>query len=103
MGDVPFRVEAKLAADSARVVDFRPDLCQSGHLLCQSRCAPFVPTQVSHCHIVRPGVWEVDAGSHFEAMTLYHEHMNWGPYTTEHEWDDRPYPDDWRRSQEGDG
>jgi hypothetical protein len=48
-------------------------------------------------------VWEVEAGSHFEAMTLYHQHMSWGPFSTEHEWDYRPYPDGWRRAQQGEG
>lgn len=27
-------------------------------------------------------VWTVEASSHFEAMTLYWEHMGWGEYTT---------------------
>ena len=27
-------------------------------------------------------VWTVEATSHFEAMTLYHQHMNWGPFAT---------------------
>lgn len=26
--------------------------------------------------------WTVDADSHFEAMTKYYEHMDWGTYTT---------------------
>ena len=30
--------------------------------------------------------WTVDADSHFEAMTKYYEHMDWGTYTT-------PWPD----------
>jgi hypothetical protein len=46
-------------------------------------------------------VWVVDAGRHFEAMTAYHERMGWGPYTSEHQWDRQPYPDDWRRTQLG--
>jgi hypothetical protein len=28
-------------------------------------------------------VWTVEAASHFEAMTLYYEHMGWGVYTTD--------------------
>jgi hypothetical protein len=28
-------------------------------------------------------VWTVEAASHFEAMTLYYEHMGWGEYTTD--------------------
>jgi hypothetical protein len=54
--------------------------------------------------LVGPGaklVWVVDAGSHFEAMTAYHERMGWGPYTSQHQWDRQPYPDDWRRTQLG--
>ena len=46
--------------------------------------------------------WTVTAGSHFEAMTKYYEYMNWGSYSTEQEWDRKPYPDDWlvvQRSQ----
>ena len=43
--------------------------------------------------------WQVDAGSHFEAMSLYYEHMGWGVYTTAHDWDHEPYPEDWVRRQ----
>jgi hypothetical protein len=46
-------------------------------------------------------VWEVEAGSHFEAMTLYYEHMGWGPYSTDQDWDYQPYSDDLRRKQLG--
>ena len=41
-------------------------------------------------------VWEVEADSHFEAMTAYSGHMNWGMYTTDQEWDHQPYPEGWR-------
>ena len=41
-------------------------------------------------------VWEVEAGSHFEAMTLYWEHMGWGSYTTDQDWDHQPYTSEWR-------
>ena len=44
-------------------------------------------------------VWEVEGGSHFEVMTLYYEHMNWGIYATELDWDYQPYPEEWRRIQ----
>ena len=27
--------------------------------------------------------WSVEADSHFQAMTLYYEHMDWGTYTTD--------------------
>jgi len=40
-------------------------------------------------------VWTVEASSHFEAMTLYYEHMGWGTYTTNQEWDHQPYPTEW--------
>jgi hypothetical protein len=52
--------------------------------------------------LLSPGarlVWTVEAGSHFEAMTKYYEHMGWGVYRTEHEWDYRQYPDDWLLTQ----
>ena len=39
-------------------------------------------------------VWTVEATSHFEAMTLYYEHMDWGEYTTDlPEYDRRTYAD----------
>ena len=28
-------------------------------------------------------VWEIEADSHFEAMTKYYEYMRWGQYTTD--------------------
>ena len=31
------------------------------------------------------------ASSHFEAMTIYYEYMNWGIYTTDFEVDKKPY------------
>ena len=37
--------------------------------------------------------WTVEASSHFEAMTKYYQHMDWGAYTTEHEEDYKPYED----------
>jgi len=40
-------------------------------------------------------IWMVDAGSHFEAMTAYYRFMGWGEYTTDQEWDTRPYPEEW--------
>ncbi|MGV8084486.1 MAG: hypothetical protein AB2L09_12790 [Coriobacteriia bacterium] len=32
-------------------------------------------------------------------MTLYYERQGWGVYTTDHEVDRAPYPDDWARIQ----
>jgi hypothetical protein len=40
-----------------------------------------------------------EAGSHFEAMTIYYRHYGWGAYTTEFAWDREPYPDDWVQRQ----
>ena len=46
---------------------------------------------------LRPGArltWTVEASSHFEAMTLYYEHMGWGEYTTDFpDLDRRTYAD----------
>jgi len=42
-------------------------------------------------------IWTVEAESHFEAMTLYHEFMGWGEYKTEWEMDKQPYPEEWAR------
>ena len=40
-------------------------------------------------------IWTVEAGSHFEAMTAYYKFMDWGEYTTDQDWDMRPYPEEW--------
>jgi hypothetical protein len=37
----------------------------------------------------------IEAASHFDAMTQYHELLGFEPYTTEHEADHRPYPEEW--------
>ena len=39
------------------------------------------------------------ANSHFDAMTQYHEQMNWEPYTTNQKDDYNPYPEEWIRIQ----
>ncbi|HEX7707923.1 MAG TPA: hypothetical protein VF701_15800 [Thermoanaerobaculia bacterium] len=44
-------------------------------------------------------VWTVWATSHFEAMTRYYVHRGWGRYTTSHEWDLQPYPEEWLQRQ----
>ena len=36
-------------------------------------------------------VWTVQAESHFEAMTRYYEHQEWGRYTTDQDWDHKTY------------
>jgi hypothetical protein len=38
-------------------------------------------------------VWSVEAGSHFEAMTLYYEFRNRGEYTSDQAWDFVSYKD----------
>src|SRR6478672_2678704 len=35
--------------------------------------------------------WVFEASSHFDAMTKYHERMEWEPYTTTEPWDHEPY------------
>jgi hypothetical protein len=44
-------------------------------------------------------VWTVWAESHYEAMTLYYERQDWGPYTTDQPWDLQPYPESWVEEQ----
>lgn len=45
-------------------------------------------------------VWTVLAESHFDAMTKYYEFRGRGPYSTTHDWDNQPYPDEWLRAQD---
>jgi hypothetical protein len=42
-----------------------------------------------------------EAGSHFEAMTLYNSLLGREVYTTEQPWVYEPYPEEWRHAQEG--
>ncbi len=44
-------------------------------------------------------VWTFEAGSYFEAMTKYNDHLGRGPYTTDQRWDYEPYPEEWLREQ----
>jgi hypothetical protein len=44
-------------------------------------------------------VWTFEAGSHFEAMTIYYRYYGWGDYTTEFAIDYEPYPDAWAEQQ----
>lgn len=37
--------------------------------------------------------WTVEADSHFDAMTAYYQHMGWGTYATDREWDRITYAD----------
>ncbi len=39
------------------------------------------------------------AGSHFEAMQVFHRLFGREPYATEHAWDYEPYPIEWRDRQ----
>ena len=36
-------------------------------------------------------VWTYEARSYFEAMTAYHQHMGWEPYSPEEGWEDTAY------------
>jgi hypothetical protein len=42
-----------------------------------------------------------DAGSYFEAMTIYYARMELGPYTTDQAWAYEPYPREWLETQRG--
>ena len=44
-------------------------------------------------------VTRIEAGSHFEAMTKYHELLGREPYTTDFGSDHEPYPADWHARQ----
>jgi hypothetical protein len=46
-------------------------------------------------------VHHFEAGSHFEAMTIYYCLNGWGSYTSEFAADREPYPDDWAKRQLG--
>ncbi len=45
-------------------------------------------------------VWVFQAASHYQAMTMYYQRMGWGEYTTEHESDYQPYPEEWLEVQQ---
>jgi hypothetical protein len=40
-----------------------------------------------------------EAGSHFEAMTIYNRYLRHESYTTREPWDFEPYPDEWLAEQ----
>jgi hypothetical protein len=40
-----------------------------------------------------------EAGSHFEAMTIYNRLVGYGAYTSDHPWDMEPYPAEWATRQ----
>ena len=41
-----------------------------------------------------------EAGSHFEAMTIYNQYLDREPYTTDHPVDFQPYPEEWLTEQQ---
>ena len=56
--------------------------------------------------LLRPGarcVHTFAAGSHFEAMTIYHQMLGREPYVTDHDEDHAPYPDAWALRQRASG
>jgi len=40
-----------------------------------------------------------EAGSHFEALTIYNRFLGRERYTTQQPWDFEPYPEEWVREQ----
>ena len=36
-----------------------------------------------------------EAGSHFEAITIYYSYLDRGAYSTDQEWDHERYPEEW--------
>ncbi|HSM92632.1 MAG TPA: hypothetical protein VLT47_07045, partial [Anaeromyxobacteraceae bacterium] len=44
-------------------------------------------------------VWTFEAGSHYEAMTRYHQYLGREPYTSDQPADFEPYPEEWLRLQ----
>ncbi len=41
-----------------------------------------------------------EAGSHFEAMSVYNRYLGREPYTTNELWDHQPYPNEWLAVQQ---
>ena len=46
-------------------------------------------------------VWTFEAGSHYEAMSKYHQYLGREPFATDHAADFEPYPEEWLRVQTG--
>ncbi len=44
--------------------------------------------------------WVFEASSHYQAMTMYYQRMDWGEYTSDHEQDYNPYPEQWVEAQQ---
>jgi hypothetical protein len=64
-------------------------------------CCLAGPDGEDHRRSLAPGARLVDtfeAGSHFDAMTIYHGLMG-ETYTTSHAWDHEPYPEEWAARQ----
>jgi hypothetical protein len=49
--------------------------------------------------LLEPGaklLWTFEAGSHFEAMTIYHQHLGREPHASSEASDAAPYPGKWK-------
>lgn len=62
-----------------------PSLCLSGSHGAHCRKLLDQPAQLIHTF---------EAGSHYEAMTIYFRLQGWGTYTTDFAMDYEPYPDE---------
>jgi len=73
---------------------------ENGELL--PACLPFGPSGDAARALNEPGsacvfvFWE---NSHYEAMRFYYSFLGYGTYTTDQEWDFRPYPEEWLDEQ----
>jgi len=73
---------AKIKHDIWNNPEDLPMLCFSDELDAESRTLLEPNSKIVHSFY---------AESHFEAMTIYYEYMNWGVYETEFEVDREPY------------
>ncbi len=77
-------------------------VCGDGHTGC---CLAGPAGDEARKHFAEDGpaklLWTFEAGSHYEAMTKYHEYLGREPYTSDQAWDFEPYPDEWLRNQTG--
>jgi hypothetical protein len=48
-------------------------------------------------------IHKFEAGSHFEAMTIYYRHYGRGEYASDFASDHEPYPDEWAQRQSAAG
>ena len=82
---------ARLKCELWRESDQEQTLCYGGPMGDDARA------------LLLPGatlVWTVEGESHFDTMTKYYIFMGWGTYTTDHEWDYKPFPDEWLTIQQ---